>query len=164
MLYRNRGLTILELMAVVAISSILAMIAIPSYISYVKNADVANAQKEISKLVTQLERHKSRNFTYKGFDAYYLYSTNNFDQPTQKVYFPLDKPRTQSKYIIVISDPSVSDTLISNNSSGQSWAIKAVSQDPSNFSLLMTSSGVQCKNKTANNIDSLSCGVGSESW
>ena len=50
---------------------------------------------------------------------------------------------------------------------GQSWVIKAISSNENNFSLLMTSTGVQCKNKTKANITYTSCGSaanGSEGW
>lgn len=70
---RQFGFTLIELMVVVVVSSILLAIAIPSYQSYVRKGQLAQAQQEILKLADQLERHKAKNFSYKGFDISHFY-------------------------------------------------------------------------------------------
>ena len=55
--------------------------------------------------------------------------------------------------------------LVDSSASGQGWSIKAISKDTANYSLLLTSSGMHCKNITVDNIDYNSCGdAGSEGW
>ncbi|WP_081400239.1 competence protein ComE, partial [Acinetobacter sp. ATCC 27244] len=46
----------------------------------------------------------------------------------------------------------------------QTWSLKAESQNPRNYSLLMTSTGLKCKTKTPANITNQSCGLASEEW
>ena len=67
------GFTLIELMVVVVVSAILLAIAIPSYQSYVRKGHLAQAQQEMLKLADQLERHKAKNFSYKGFDIAHFY-------------------------------------------------------------------------------------------
>lgn len=64
----ERGFTLIELMVVVVIVAILAAIAIPSYQVYARRANASEAQQEIQRLATELERWKSRNFNYQGFN------------------------------------------------------------------------------------------------
>ena len=67
MLSHQKGFTLIELMVVVVIVAIFAAIAIPSYQEYVRRANASQAQQEIQRLATELERSKSRNFNYLGF-------------------------------------------------------------------------------------------------
>lgn len=67
-----RGFTLIELMIVVVIIAIFAAIAIPSYQQYVMRANTSMAQQEMQKIAEQLERHKAKNFTYRGFDPNYI--------------------------------------------------------------------------------------------
>ena len=163
----NRGFTLIELMVVVVIVAIIAAIAIPSYQQYSRRAIAAQAQQEIHKLAEQLERHKSKNFSYKGFNARYLYPTpaapkiDSFDSTKQELTLPLES--TAPKYTITIVDAGAA-LLTATASSGQSWAIKAVSSDVQNFTYLLTSTGKPCKNKTAENVSYTSCGTGGEDW
>ena len=69
-----RGFTLIELMIVVVIIAILTAIALPSYQSYARRAAMSLAQQEMQKIAEQLERHKAKNFTYRGFDPNYIYS------------------------------------------------------------------------------------------
>lgn len=64
----RQGFTLIELMVVVVIVAILAAIAIPSYQVYARRANASEAQQEIQRLATELERWKSRNFNYQGFN------------------------------------------------------------------------------------------------
>lgn len=156
----NQGFTLIELMVVVVIISILAAIAIPSYQHFVRRAHVAQAQQEMQNIAEQLERYKARNFSFKGFNASYLYPSNSvFDVLSQTL-------NLNSKYTITLVDSMDGNLLLTDkSSSGQGWSIKAISEDTTNYSLLLTSRGMHCKNITQENIDYDSCGTeGSEEW
>lgn len=95
------GFTLIELMVVVVIVALLAAIAMPSYQVYIQRSHLAQAQQEMQKLAEQLERHKAKNFSYKGFEASYLYKdkigtlSSNFDTAKQQVLLPIhsDNPK-----------------------------------------------------------------------
>lgn len=169
MIYRSEGFTLIELMVVVVIVAIFAAIAIPSYQEYARRAIAAQAQIEVQKLAEQLERHKSKNFSYKGFNARYLYPTppsprlDSFDDTKQELILPLES--AHPKYVITIVDAGVGNPLLTATIAlGQNWVIQAVSSDTRNFSFLVASNGVRCKNKTVANITYTGCGVGGENW
>ena len=61
---RQRGMTLLELMAVVMVIGILGMIAIPSYRQYVMRAHRAEAKAALLQLATNQERFYLTNRTY----------------------------------------------------------------------------------------------------
>ena len=63
-MYKQRGMTLVELVTVVAIIGILAAIAIPSYTSYTRKTRRADAKVELTKLAQQLERCYTRFNTY----------------------------------------------------------------------------------------------------
>lgn len=67
-LFIKNGFTLIELMVVVVILAILTAIAIPSYQAYARRANASQAQQEIQRLATELERWKSRNFNYLAFN------------------------------------------------------------------------------------------------
>jgi len=175
----NRGFTLVELMIVVVIVAIFAAIAIPSYQHFIRRAIAAQAQQEIQKLAEQLERHKSKNFTYKGFNARYLYPApppprvDSFDPATQKLSLPLESDNPT--YTITILDGANANPLLTASSAeGQSWVITAISSDIKNFSFVLTSTGMRCKTITPTNINinpgsstppaKVECGAGSEDW
>jgi len=139
------GFTLIELMVVVVIVAVFAAIAIPSYQSYVRHTQFSQAQQEMQRLANELEKWKSRNFNYLGFNV--AVST------------------TIPTYSIIIRDgDDFSKKLTDTSVNGQSWIIQAVNSDGLNFSLVMTSAGVQCKNKTKANItiikaNDTKCGV-----
>lgn len=163
----NQGFTLIELMVVVVIIAIFAAIAIPSYQHFARRAIAAQAQQEIQKIAEQLERHKSRNFSYRGFNANYLYPTppapkvSTFNVNTQTLTLPLESSTAQ--YTLTIVDSMTGNPLLVNDTAtGQGWAIKAVSSDPKNFNYLLTSSGIRCK-KQSSITDYTTCGTG-EDW
>lgn len=163
----NQGFTLVELMVVVMIIAIIAAIALPSYQHFARRAIAAQAQQEIQKLAEQLERHKSRNFSYHGFNANYLYpappppKVSTFNASAQTLTLPLESSTVQ--YTLTIVDNMTGNPLLAaDTATGQGWAIKAVSTDPKNFNYLLTSSGVRCK-KNSSITGYEDCGAG-EDW
>ncbi|HAE63283.1 prepilin-type N-terminal cleavage/methylation domain-containing protein [Acinetobacter johnsonii] len=149
----EQGFTLIELMIVVVIVAIFAAIAIPSYQTYIRRAQASQAQQEVQRLASELARWKSRNFSYQGF---------NLTAKTVPNYNFEIKDGTDTNLTL-----NEQDANQQYKAAGQSWVIKAISSNENNFSLLMTSTGVQCKNKTKANITYTSCGSaanGSEGW
>ena len=142
--HRVSGFTLIELMVVLIIIAIIAAIAIPSYQAYARRAVAAQAQQEIQRIASLLERHKARNFSYKGFSM--------SAQSVQTYTFDLKDGADTSKL------------LSATDASGRSWALKATTSNAQNYNFLMTSTGIRCKNTTAANVSYTSCGVGSEAW
>lgn len=75
----QKGFTLIELMITIVIVAILAAIAYPSYTQYMERRDLAIAKQEALRISAELERFKSKNFSYKGFDASYLYTYANLN-------------------------------------------------------------------------------------
>ena len=153
----TQGFTLIELMVVVVMIAIVATIAIPSYQEYVRRSNLAAAQQEMQKIAALLERHRSRNFSYSGFALKGIadskgpyYDVANASDTA--LLLPLNSSSGSQKYKLDLSLNT------------QDWAIKASSADSNNYSLLLTSTGFRCKNKTTNNIDFTTCGTGSETW
>lgn len=157
----QRGFTLVEVMVVLIIVAILAAIAFPSYQAYARRASAAQAQQEIQRLAEQLERHKAKNFSYKGFDPAYIYGAN---APMNSVIVPIGATGAKIKYTLTIRDLQSTTKLLTDSSvRGQGWTIMAtVNNDPKNYNLLMTSEGLRCKN--AATISYTACGSGSEGW
>lgn len=63
---RQSGVTLIELMIVVAIIGIIAAIALPNYSRYVENARAADAKSALMSLANTLERYHTQNTTYVG--------------------------------------------------------------------------------------------------
>lgn len=101
------GFTLIELMVVVVIVALLAAIAMPSYQVYIQRSHLAQAQQEMQKLAEQLERHKAKNFSYKGFEASYLYKdktgtlSSNFDTAKQQVLLPIHSENPKYRLSII---------------------------------------------------------------
>ncbi len=62
------GFTLIELMIVVAVIAILAAIAYPSYADSVRDGRRGQAKADLLELTQLLERHRTVNNTYVGFD------------------------------------------------------------------------------------------------
>lgn len=174
MMTLNRGFTLIELMVVVMIVAILVAIALPSYQQYGRRAAESNAQQEMLKLAEQLERHKGKNFSYRGFNPEYLYKVTSGTHPcfrvsTGQLTLPLELDVSglckTAKYTLTLRDGNTSSLLLTDTSAlGQKWAVKGISSDVKNYNFLLRSDGVRCKNKTSANITYNSCGTGTEAW
>lgn len=167
----NKGFTLIELMVVVVIVAIFVAIAVPSYQSYTRRAVASQAEQELQKIAEKLERYRGRNFSYKGFSAGELYTksdgsidTNAFTVSTQIAKIPLTVDASKKYTINIVDSGSGNPLLTSSATIGQGWAIRALTNDDQNYSFLMTSSGIRCKNKGKNNISYVSCGSGEQKW
>lgn len=169
--YQSKGFTLIELMVVMVIVAIFAAIAIPSYQEYARRADVSMVQQEMQKIAEQLERHKSKNFTYRGFDPNYIYDVPA-GTPLNSVTLPRGATGSAIKYTITIRDAEDPTKLLTDASvppviRARAWTMKAEGSDTRNYDLLMTSAGLRCKNKTKSLVTYTGCGsvsAGREEW
>lgn len=164
---KNMGFTLIELMIVIMVVAVFAAIAIPSYQAQIRRTDTAAVQQELLKLAGQLERYKSQNFSYHGFDPKYLYGQT---LEMSSLDFP---STTNKKYTITLTDISETNpnTLLATSSGlGQRWAIKAIPEKVGYDALLITSTGIKCKSKylVANDLTNINnytgCATNAEKW
>lgn len=139
---KQHGFTLIELMVVVVLITIIMTIAIPSYQAYIKRNNTAQTQQEILRIAEQLERYKSRNFSYRGFDAKYLYKK---DSSVSSISFPDEQNPKYILSIADISDKNPRTLLSSDNGLGRKWGVRAIPTAKGYDALLVTSLGVRCK-------------------
>ncbi|QHH93896.1 prepilin-type N-terminal cleavage/methylation domain-containing protein [Acinetobacter gyllenbergii] len=151
------GFTLIELMITVAIVAIIAAIAIPSYDTYIRRADLSTAQQEMLKVAELLEKHRARNFSYDGF---VLKGTTT----NQGAYYTVPSATNTTLLLPLTATSGNQKFTLTLTVNTQAWSLKAVSQSPRNYSLLLTSTGLKCKTKAAANITTSSCGNDSEDW
>lgn len=65
----HKGFTLIELMIVIVVLAVLAAIALPSYQAHVRKGNEKLALQQIADLSLELEKEKSRNFSYDGLDG-----------------------------------------------------------------------------------------------
>ena len=153
---KKTGFTLIELMVAVVIIAILAAIAMPAYQEYSRRAKAAQAQQEKQQIAVLLERYKARNFSFKGFDI------NTYGITMPKTYsFDLKDGATAATSAKGVGNGKL---LTASDASGSTWVLYIVTTDSQNYSFLITSTGIRCKNKAETNITSTGCGEGGGAW
>lgn len=164
----SKGFTLIELMAAMVVIAVILAIAIPGFQDYSRYAARSAAQQEMLKLAEQLERHKSRNFSYKGFDPSVLYGT--YVQDGSTLSFPVGATGSAIKYTIKFVDLQGSIALNNAAAAGRSWGITAIKTNngsqAKNYDLLLTSTGIRCMTPVSSTALTAytGCGDKSESW
>lgn len=132
-----KGFTLIELMLVVIIVSILAAVALPSYQQYVRRADESAVVQIMQQISTDLEKHKSRQFTYVGYSL-----------SADLTYWPKNATSATAKYTISVVDGNLTNKKLTDTGvTGRNWIIvaNAASTQPKLNSLVMNNLGKKCK-------------------
>ena len=113
---KTHGFTLIELMITVVVVAIIAAIAVPSYQQYIERKDLAIARQEALRIAAELERFKAKNFSYKGFDASYLYTyastdaggnsttASYYNKTTGQLLLPLGSTSSTAKYTLTLAN------------------------------------------------------------
>lgn len=167
---QSKGFTLIELMVAVMVVAILAAIAIPSYQEYMRKKDRSLAQQEMQRIATELERHRAKNFTYRGFNlAKALDLSNNSGATETTLVLPItDDSSDKKKYGISLA--ITDENFDTAGRVGGTWVMIAImpkdSIDNLQYSLIMKSTGYRCMikgNNIANVADSCTS-KGGETW
>lgn len=145
------GFTLIELMVVVVIVAIFAAIAIPSYAQYIERKDLAVVKQEAQKLASELERFKSKNYSYKGFDATYLYA-GSYDRADGTLLLPIGSDANTAKYTLTLTENATGYKTLDQADTGLKWVITATRMDTTkqanNYDVMLNSDGLRCMTKT----------------
>lgn len=174
------GFTLIELMVVLIVIAIFAAIAIPSYQQYMRKRDLAVAQQVSLRIASELERFRSKNFSYKGFNPDYLYS--DYDSDNGELYLPEGSDSTNAKYLLTLVDGTTqtplsieldddgNETISSESVTGLNWSMKAIPLNTEYDAILLTSIGVRCArtyitDNDLTDIDAyIGCGDDAKKW
>jgi type IV pilus assembly protein PilE len=96
------GMTLIELMIVVAIIGILASIAYPSYQEYVRRGQRAEARAQLMEAAQFMERNFTMNNSYAGVGALQLNNANlgQSPKPPQAAVYNINVATTASTYTL----------------------------------------------------------------
>ena len=177
---KHTGFTLIEMMTVVAMMTILASIALPSYRQYVIRNAEAQAQAQMKQLDVELNQWRSTALTYKGFRPKKTNSTGvvsyTFDNADNKtIYVPANSDATNYRYKITLVDGTDSSkSLVTTGTgvelvTGRSWVMLAEPNTTyrNGHKFLLNSQGLQCKtrnNDSSITVASANCGAYSEKW
>lgn len=109
--FLQQGFTLIELMIVVAIVSIIAAIAYPSYQSVMVSSYRSTGQADLMALAAAMERHHSGGFSYRGA------ATGSADTGAPAIFAthsPASEPVAKRRYNLTI-----------DSADGQSFTIRA---------------------------------------
>lgn len=163
------GFTLIELMVTVIIVAILASIALPSYQEYVRRQRLSVAKQEMNIIAGELERFKSKNFSYKDFGNYMSATYADYKNTAGTLDLPLNEPTKHYRITLVGTDTAGNFGLLAN-SDGFSWAMTAERiggsvSDQRNYDLFMNSQGERCQTTDFNVVQTYAgCGDNSETW
>ena len=151
---KKNGFTLIELMIVVVMIAILATIALPSYQRFILNSHAKAAEAKLLEIAQNLERYKSRNFSFRGYTP----TTETSGNPTQYNITVVGVASLDNDGKEVVGDLATE---------GSGWVMKAIPTNAKNYTYLITSNGLRCRNKLASNVTYMDCGGdinGSEKW
>lgn len=160
---KQHGFTLVEVIIVIVIISVFAAFAIPNYQEQMRKKDRAVVQQELQRLATELDRFKSKNFSYKGFNIQEVLSVSGSTATTLDVPI-LDATK---KFRITLKDGD-DRSLTSSTSSGLAWVMTAERLDENEARqykyITLTSTGKRCMTKKSS-ISAKTCtDAGEESW
>ena len=165
----NCGFTLIELMVVAVMLAILMLIAIPSYREYLKRQAESQARQEMLKIAEQLERYKSRNFSYHGFDLADLYGDQQSDMHSIKIP-QKDQTVTYELKLMDVSEQTFKTLLTNDQGVGRQWAIAALPVQVGYEAYLIRSDGKRCQTRywVANDVKEIQqfqgCGRNAKAW
>ncbi|MFP4596623.1 MAG: type IV pilin protein [Persicimonas sp.] len=134
-LSQQRGMTLVELMIVVAVVGVLAAIGGVSYTKYIKSSKVAKLEQYAAEVATAQEQYKSQNSGYLDLDgATYTHSTTGDDEKRWEQLLGFSKDTLQETVEIDTIAGDSSDTSCNicedvNPSFDRVWYAVRVTQD-----------------------------------